>query len=88
MEITLHRFTERTLKVEGWYYFFPAPREPSPATVPDTSHLGRQPEGFIQPAQDTIDDGDLHCRKYAGTYVGPYPVPELTRDQIHRVEDV
>ncbi len=56
-------YTERTLVTPGWYYFQPRAVDP------------RNVEQFIRVTQEAIEDHDLHCPRYAGTYRGPYVVP-------------
>lgn len=54
-------FTEKTLEKEGWYFFYPT--------------LPREVNRFVHIEQDTIDDKALHCKKYAGIYMGPTTPP-------------
>jgi hypothetical protein len=60
------RCTEQELTTAGWYFF--TPRFPEAA-------MNHNPH-FVELSQVTIDDKDLVCRRYAGTYVGPYQTPQ------------
>lgn len=59
------QFNEITLENAGWYFFYP--------TKPDA--FGKP--CYVNLEKDTIDDGDLQCPKYAGTYLGPLTPPAL-----------
>lgn len=65
-ELDLEYFTEKTLKVEGWYFFYP--------TYEGAFEAGGW-RTFVYVDHDNIDDGCLHCKRYEGTYIGPYPEP-------------
>ena len=62
-------FSEITLKTPGWYFFYP--KHPHPFERPK----------FVHVEESDIEDGWLHCKKYAGTYMGPIIPPSLPNVQ-------
>jgi hypothetical protein len=66
-ETNCSAFSEVTIKNPGWYFFYP--KHPDKYERPK----------FVEVGQDSIDDGWLRCRKYAGTYMGPIVPPSLAK---------
>lgn len=57
-------FTEQTLTTPGWYFVYPT-KQPGDYGRPK----------FMEVTQESIEEGWLKCKAYAGTYLGPIEPP-------------
>jgi len=65
----MNEFTETTLEEAGWYFFYPQ----------NPGKFGRPK--YVELEQCTIRDGDLHCKAYAGVYIGPIIPPKPVKEK-------